>query len=290
MRTVQREAPFRGPVPIAVWLVAGCYLVLVVLFAWSVTAFAQILAGMGIAAALAHAGFTYGARHAFVLFAICCVITFSMENLGASTGFPFGHYHFEVAPDLPHIGLIPLVVGPLWFGMGYFSWITAAVLLDNADARLGEPFNLFALPATAMLVMTQWDLALDPSGATLAKAWVWHDGGALFGVPATNFFGWLLTAFLFYFGFALYLRANDAALRRAAVCHPSFRALAVLFYLASGLTYLVPWVMDQGGEATDGGGSTWLVHDVRESIAIIVIFTMGFTALLALVRLRRPRL
>jgi hypothetical protein len=38
------------------------------------------------------------------------------ENLGVATGFPFGAYEFLVAPDLPHVGAIPVIVGPLYFG------------------------------------------------------------------------------------------------------------------------------------------------------------------------------
>jgi uncharacterized membrane protein len=66
----------------------------------------------------------YGWRKAVVLLAICFVTTFAMENIGSLTGFPFGRYHFEVGSDLIHVGVIPVIVGPLWFGMGYLlgSW------------------------------------------------------------------------------------------------------------------------------------------------------------------------
>jgi putative membrane protein len=46
-----------------------------------------------------------------------------MENIGASKGFPFGSYHFEVDAGLPS--------EPLWFGAGYFSWVVASILLDG---------------------------------------------------------------------------------------------------------------------------------------------------------------
>jgi putative membrane protein len=75
------------------------------------------------------------------------------ENLGAATGFPFGVYHFEVGADLPHVGLIPIIVGPLWFGAGYFSWtvgIHHKIPLGHhersADRKLDDPFNLVSLP------------------------------------------------------------------------------------------------------------------------------------------------
>jgi uncharacterized membrane protein len=273
---------------IPVWLAAIAYLILVVGFAWNPTPFAQDLAALGIAAAFTHASFAYGLKHALALFLICTAITFAMENLGAATGFPFGHYHFEVAPGLPHIGAIPLVVGPLWFGMGYFSWIVAGILLDGADFRLGDRFNAVALPIAAAFVMTQWDLILEPPSATVSKAWVWHDGGAFFGVPASNFFGWLLTSWLFFQAFTLYLRGRQSAFSRAAGSSRAFRAVAVLFYLCSGLTHLTPWLIGQAGAAADGAGHIWRVEDVRETAVIAMLLTMGFTSLLALLRIFRP--
>jgi hypothetical protein len=51
---------------------------------------------------------------------------------------------------------------------------------------------LIVLPIAAAFVATQCDLVTDAPYATVAKAWVYHDGGAFFGVPASNFFGWLL--------------------------------------------------------------------------------------------------
>jgi hypothetical protein len=87
------------------------------------------------------------------------------RGTGTATGFPFGAYHFEVGADLPHVGLIPIIVGPLWFGAGYFSWTVASVLLDGADRQLDRPFNLVALPVVAAFVLTQWDLVMDAPNA-----------------------------------------------------------------------------------------------------------------------------
>ena len=72
-----------------------------------------------------------------------------MENIGASTGFPFGSCHFEDDAGLPSVGRIPIIVGPLWFGAGYFSWVVASILLDGADRQLERPFNFVALPIVA---------------------------------------------------------------------------------------------------------------------------------------------
>jgi uncharacterized membrane protein len=181
----------------ALWLVIAGVLAAGIGYSWNPTPFAQTLAAIFIACALVHASFFYAWRPALMLFAICVIITFVIENIGTATGFPFGHYHFEVGAGLPHVGSIPIIVGPLWFGTGYFSWLVAATLLDGADRRLDRRFNFIALPIMAAFVMTQWDVVMEPPEATIARAWIWHDGGADFGVPLSNYFGWLLTSWLF---------------------------------------------------------------------------------------------
>jgi len=102
-----------SPGEIALWLAIACVLVAGIGFSWNPTPFAQALAAIFIACALVHAGFFYGSRPALILFVICIAITFAMENIGATTGFPFGRYHFEVDAGLPHVGSIPVIVGPL---------------------------------------------------------------------------------------------------------------------------------------------------------------------------------
>ncbi|MGY3237445.1 MULTISPECIES: carotenoid biosynthesis protein [unclassified Bradyrhizobium] len=266
---------------IALWLAIGGILATAIGFSWNPTPFAQALAAVFIACALVHAAFAYGARRALILFVACNAIAFAMENLGAATGFPFGVYHFEVGADLPHVGLIPIIVGPLWFGAGYFSWVVASVLLDGADRQLDRPFNLIALPLVAAFVMTQWDLVMDAPNATIARVWIWHDGGGVFGVPLSNFVGSLFTSWLIFLAFALYLRTG---LRPDASIGHRLPATGILFYVGAGLTHLVPWIMGQTGEAVDARGYGWQVHDIREATVAILLLTMVFTALLATLR------
>ncbi|PWB83800.1 MAG: carotenoid biosynthesis protein, partial [Methylocystaceae bacterium] len=158
---------------------------------------------------------------------ICSTITFAVENIGVTTGLPFGRYHFTVGASLPRIGVIPLVVGGLWFGMGYCSWVVAGALLDHADARLNEKGNLLTLPLVSAFVMAQWDFVMDAPSATISKAWAWHDGGAFFGVPISNFLGWLLTSWLLFQAYALYLHHQEQALVRARTQNPAFRVVTV---------------------------------------------------------------
>ena len=70
---------------------------------------------------------------------------------------------------------------------------------------------------------------MDAPNATIARAWVWHHGGAMFGVPLSNYLGWLLTSWLFYLGFALYLRWSRPRTMRSK--SRRIKAIAILFYL-----------------------------------------------------------
>ena len=271
---------------LACWLALAVYLALVIGFAWNPNPLAQALAAIGIVAALVHAVLFYGWKDALALFAICVSITFVMENLGATTGWPFGNYHFEVGADLVHVGVIPAIVGPLWFGMGYFAWHVASVLL-GVPARPSRKFEIFALPPVAALVMTQWDVVMEPAESTIAKAWIWHDGGAHFGVPLSNYAGWLLTTWLFYQAFAIYLS------RRADLPVPpsghmrTLRLVAIALYLASGLTHVTPWLIGQGGEVTDAAGQLWRVADLRGTTVLTMLVTMFLSSMLAALRLAR---
>lgn len=268
---------------IVLWLSTGGILAAAIAFSWNPTPLAQALAAIFIVCALVHATFSYGAQRALILFVVCSAIAFAMENLGTATGFPFGAYHFEVGADLPHVGLIPIIVGPLWFGGGYFSWTVASILFDSADRQLDRPFNLVVLPVVAAFVMTQWDLVMDAPNATIAKTWIWHNGGGVFGVPLSNYLGWLLTSWLIFQAFALYLRRSG--LRPSSRMSLALPVTGILFYVGAGLTHIVPWIMGQKGEAIDARGYGWQIQDIREATVAILLLTMVFTALLATLRL-----
>ncbi len=150
-------------------------------------------------------------------------------------------------------------------------------------ARPNGKFDLLAWPIVAAFVMSQWDVVMDPPASTISRAWIWHDGGAHFGVPLSNYAGWLLTSWLFYQVFAIYLSG------RPGVPAPSpprtLRLIAIAFYLSSGLTHLTPWLLGQSGEVTDAAGHLWRVADIRATAVLTMLLTMFVTSLLAVLRL-----
>jgi hypothetical protein len=67
-------------------------------------------------------------------------------------------------------------------------------------------FQTVAIPAFAGFIMLAWDWSMEPDWSRVDQAWIWRDGGMYFVVPISNFFGWYLTALVFFQVFALYCR------------------------------------------------------------------------------------
>jgi putative membrane protein len=262
-------------------------LLAIIWVAGRVTPLSEGLAAASIVIVFAHAVVALGWFEALSFAAVCLAVTFAMENLGALTGFPFGRYAFLVEPSLPHIGAIPLIVGPIYFGMGYPSWIIANLLFGRDVQRPATRLQLFAVPVMAAFVMVQWDVVMDPTGSTLARAWVWYGSGGYFGVPLSNFLGWFLVTYLYFQAFAVCLYR-----RRTRPPYPArsaaFWAAPILLYLAAGLCHIAP-LFDADARLIDAGGRAWSAADLRETTVIVMLFTMLPTSLLALARLARAR-
>jgi uncharacterized membrane protein len=108
-------------------------------------------------------------------------------------------------------------------------------------------------------VMTAWDTVMDP-GMAAAGNWVWEKGGAYFGVPVQNYFGWLLTTFLVYCiaGFLWRRPSKSSGVSRV------FEALPVIVYAFFAVRYI----------------ASNRIH----ALQVIAVFSMGLPALVALIR------
>lgn len=247
------------------------------------TALAQATAALSIVVLVVHAILALGRVRAAAFLAICLTVTFAIENLGVATGIPFGAYTFLVGAGLPHVGTIPIIVGPLYFGLGYPAWIIACLLLGTDIGGPADRRELVFTPVVAAFTLTQWDVVMDPANATIGRAWAWFESGGYFGVPLSNFLGWFLTTWLFFQGFALFAyrdRGRSRSVRRS----PAFLAVPVLLYAASALCHLPP-LLDPDAVVVDAGGRAWSSADIRETAAIMALFTMLPVALLALMKL-----
>ncbi|MBX3001713.1 MAG: carotenoid biosynthesis protein [Caldilineaceae bacterium] len=117
---------------------------------------------------------------------IVAILSWGMEALGSSTGFPFGSYDYTDRLQ-PHLFHVPLLIPLAWLMMLAPSWAIADSL---AGRRSGLLFALVSGLAT-----TAWDLFLDPQMVAW-NLWVWAHPGGYFGIPWVNYAGWIFTGAL----------------------------------------------------------------------------------------------
>ena len=214
---------------------------------------------------LTHAIYMLGLRHALALLLLAALISLAFEAVGVATGAIYGPYHYtdRLGPQLLHV---PLAVPFTWFMVIYPSYTLANYLVDGCVVSRPRPGigRLVGLAALSAMLMTAWDLALDPQMVIYGN-WVWHVEGAYFGIPVRNFIGWLLTTLTVY----LVYRGIEARWppRPWGTASIAFERLPLVIYalLASG--YVV--------------GYTLLG---RPALALIAFFAMGTPCLAGLLR------
>lgn len=148
----------------------------------------------GIGASLFHMAHTQGWRATLWLLSICTVLAGSIELIGVLTGFPFGGYEYTERLGPKFLGHVPYVIPPSWFMMLYPAL--------HLSFMLGVP--RWAVPITASVLLTWWDVAMDAAvstardnpGTAAFVYWFWEVEGPFYGMPLQNWLGWLATGLL----------------------------------------------------------------------------------------------
>lgn len=148
---------------------------------------ALVVVGAIFVAAVAASTRSHGGRSLAAAGAIV-VVTFLVEVLGSSTGFPFGEYDYTGALT-PQLFGVPVIVAFAWAG------ITLTVHGAVGDVRFGTRRSpAIVRIATMALAITAWDVFLDPQMVGEGY-WRWQPASPSFrGIPLVNYLGWLLTA------------------------------------------------------------------------------------------------
>jgi putative membrane protein len=247
------------------------------------TPFISVAILMGFA--IVHGVRRYGWMPFVVFFILTFVISWSYETSSILTGFPFGHYVY--ADKLgPKLWLVPLLIMPAYFSMGYIAWTIGHILLDRFDNQLVGA-EVVLVPVLASFVMVMWDLCIDPASSTVTRAWIWRDGGGYFGVPFVNFLGWYLCVFTIYLVFAVYLRHSSEWTRETNLSERSTWTLPALMYAAVMLPRLIEPVAGDSVQVTSHDGHVWWTGDIHTASALVALFTMLFVTVLALFRVSR---
>jgi len=212
---------------------------------------------------LTHAVYYLGQRNAALLFGITFVVSLFFESINLlSAGWVFGPLTYTHKLGFKVFELVPLLIPVTWFTVGYLSLLITEHLLGRDQFTPGQITRLALLAA---IILTTWDLGMDPM-MVKKQYWIWRVDGHYFGIPLQNYLGWLVTAFCF---FGIYLAASKRW--RPNPWGPISRRMTLLPPLAFALMWLSTTVVNLDLGLT-GAGIVGFI-----SMGIFALYWLGKT-------------
>ena len=164
---------------------------------------------------------------------------YGIELIGVQTGLPYGEFAYliELGPML--FGDVPLGLPVFFFPLVLNSYLLVVLLLG--DRARSTPVRLLGTLATVLTM----DLVLDP-GAVGLGFWAYAGGGGYYGVPASNYAGWVVSGAI---SVAIFDRIldGDALVARLGTCGFMLDDLVSFVILWGGVNlyfgHLVPAVL-----------------------------------------------
>mmetsp|Transcript_11240 Transcript_11240/g.45714 ORF Transcript_11240/g.45714 Transcript_11240/m.45714 type:complete len:329 (+) Transcript_11240:84-1070(+) len=150
-----------------------------------------------------HSLFALGWHLGIFYFLLVIFGSYLAEEFGVASGILFGAYSYsDFAPA--HVSYVPLEVPFSWYVILYIAMCVSDIIVNGMPhhrryqptlERKETMFKAFLLLIITSVVVVAWDMALDPLGSTRCSVWIYDsEDGFYFGVPALNFFGWLVTS------------------------------------------------------------------------------------------------
>ena len=207
-----------------------------------------LLTLLAFAFALTHARVKLGCPRTLLLLSLSFGISLLYESVGVATGWVYGPYHYTDLLGPRFLGLVPYLIPVAWFMMIYPSQVITEGLLG--DGLTTGRRKVVGLSAASAVVMTAWDVIMDPVMVRLGF-WVWEVEGVYFGIPISNYVGWFVTTFTIYFLYRL-LAPHMGEIPTVAV-NQSFNRLAAWSYMITWASNtFVALQMDLVGPAVVG--------------------------------------
>jgi putative membrane protein len=124
-----------------------------------------------------------GAGRAVRALLVLSTFAYLIEGLGVATGLPYGAFYYgdSLGPKL--LGLAPYIL-PVSY---------VPLVIGTVAATGSRSVALWTLKSALLLTLV--DGVLDP-GAVSLGFWVWPEGGPYYGVPVSNYLGWMLSGAL----------------------------------------------------------------------------------------------
>lgn len=219
------------------------------------------------------------------------LIAFASEKLSISTGFPYGWYYYIDATSHKELWIwgVPFFDSLSYVFLTYCSYSTALFILSPLATR---GFDLITLETRAIrsswaalvlgaFLQTFLDIIIDPTSHQghrwfLGQIYGYREEGVHFGVPLSNYAGWLLTSFVLVAAFQWIDRKQETERPYGLIRLPFHSLVGPILYL-SVLIFI--WTI------------TFWIGEPLMAVTGIFIFTLPIllVTVLAVVRVNRYR-
>lgn len=219
------------------------------------------------------------------------LIAFTSEKLSITTGFPYGWYYYIDTTSHKELWVwgVPFFDSLSYVFLTYCSYSTALFILSPLATR---GYDLITLETRAIrrswaalvlgaFLQTFLDIIIDPTSHQghrwfLGQIYGYQHEGIHFGIPLSNYLGWLLTSFLLVASFQWIDRTQEEE-RPAGIVRMPFRSLLGPILYLSVLIFI--WIV------------TFWIGEKLMALTGIFIFTLPvvLVTVLALVRVNRYR-
>ncbi len=126
-------------------------------------------------------------RRSALALAAVAAYAYAIELVGVTTGWPYGEFTYGVALGPMLAGEVPLGLPVFFLPLVLDGYLLCLLTLGS---RANTSWLLLPAAVGTVLVI---DLVLDPAAAAIGF-WSYAAGGPYYGVPASNYVGWLLSA------------------------------------------------------------------------------------------------
>ena len=130
-------------------------------------------------------GIWLGWKKALFFIIVLSLYAIFIETMAIITGIPYSHFQYSGIIGLKLFGYTPFTVPfayvPLFVGCFYLAGLLSK--------------NRWKIITLSTLLVVVADLVLDPAAVAL-NFWTFQSGGFYYGVPLSNFLGWILTGFI----------------------------------------------------------------------------------------------
>ncbi|HKX78930.1 MAG TPA: carotenoid biosynthesis protein [Novosphingobium sp.] len=236
---------------------------------------------MLIAIVVVHSSILYGWTGTLIYLVLGSAIGFGLEASSVANGFPFGTFvHHEPGPKPLGVSIQAILVYVL---AGWYAWVIARAAVLTLPWRLAGA-NRFFVPLVAALVLAGLDFPHDAIGATVNKMWTYAYPSGQFGVPLTNFLGWIFTGWVLFQLFALIGHRFPST---AASANPRYWLIPCLIWAVMPIQFLISW-RDAPEGTVSLGQSVFVIADIHEAAVIGSLFSMLLPALIGIFRMLQP--